>query len=425
VQHVFAGPLARALLLIVARRRHVVDVNHKVRQGGLQVLSNVLDRPDVKRPLFHVPFRVQAISVLGGEEPAVRGLKVAADVRKHLAGRALVPVGAGRLVRLRVRQDMHGLVVQHLLEVGKLPLLIGGVPVEAVSHLIEEAAPPHPVERRGNLVEGRLLARTVPVAQQKEQVVRRRKLRGRPEPPVRPIELLGELPRRVVEERRPGRVPVRLVVPDALEPVGDLLGVVEKLRPVVAVPELPDPRQQVHEARLLKPPFFRQVRRREKGLPVRGKEHGQRPPALPPHHLADVHVDAVDVGALLAVHLDRHEAVVEERGHVVVLEGLPLHDVAPVARRVPNGQEDGLVLLARFRERRVAPRAPVDGVVLVLAQVRALLVGEAVGHGVVSVLVNLSTRTRSLGPTGFGRSGRRSGRGRWCRTRRRGNWDCP
>ena len=63
---------------------------------------------------------------------------------------------------------------------------------------------------------------------------------------------------------------------------------------------------------------------------------------------------------------------------VGVLERLVRHHVAPVARRVPDRQQDRLVLGAGPGERLLAPRVPVDRVVGVLAQVRAGLVGESV-----------------------------------------------
>ena len=74
------------------------------------------------------------------------------------------------------------------------------------------------------------------------------------------------------------------------------------------------------------------------------------------------HVDVVHVGALLAVHLDRDEVVVQEARDLLVLERLALHDVAPVARRVADGEKDGLFLPPRLLERLVSPRVPVDGV---------------------------------------------------------------
>src|SRR5690606_3815592 len=72
------------------------------------------------------------------------------------------------------------------------------------------------------------------------------------------------------------------------------------------------------------------------------------------------------------------EALVHLGGDRFVLERLALHHVAPMARRVADGEEDGLVLALRALEGLVAPRVPIDGVVRVLPQVRARLAREPI-----------------------------------------------
>src|SRR3712207_7355348 len=59
---------------------------------------------------------------------------------------------------------------------------------------------------------------------------------------------------------------------------------------------------------------------------------------------------SVEVGPLLAVDLDRDEVRVEERRRLGILERLALHDVAPVAGRVADRQEDRPVEQARRSE---------------------------------------------------------------------------
>ena len=62
--------------------------------------------------------------------------------------------------------------------------------------------------------------------------------------------------------------------------------------------------------------------------------------------------------ALLAVHLDRHEVLVDH--DLLVFERLALHDVAPVAGGVADREQDRLVLTLRELERLVSPRVPLD-----------------------------------------------------------------
>ncbi len=125
--------------------------------------------------------------------------------------------------------------------------------------------------------------------------------------------------------------------------------------------------------------------RREVGAAVEGDAVGvaedrHRPAAVAGHLLHGLHVDRVDVGALLAVDLDRDEVLVHEGGRRVVLERLALHHVAPVAGRVADRQQDRRIALGGQRLRLLAPGEPVDGVVLVLEQVRRGLRREPVRH---------------------------------------------
>jgi hypothetical protein len=121
-----------------------------------------------------------------------------------------------------------------------------------------------------------------------------------------------------------------------------------------------------------------EVRAAIERLAFRRQEDAHRPAALTRHRLHGVHVDRVEVGSLLAVHLDRHEAVVEHRGGGLVLEGLALHDVAPVTRGVADREKDRLVLGLRARERLLTPRIPVHRVVRVLEEVRTGLCRQSV-----------------------------------------------
>ena len=125
---------------------------------------------------------------------------------------------------------------------------------------------------------------------------------------------------------------------------------------------------------------LREVGAAEERLPLRRHQHRHRPPALAGQRLGGGHVDRVDVGTLLAVDLDRDVPVVEDPGHLGVLERLVGHDVAPVARGVPDREEHGDVAPGGLRERLRLPLPPVDRVVAVLQQVRAGRGGQTVGH---------------------------------------------
>ena len=105
-------------------------------------------------------------------------------------------------------------------------------------------------------------------------------------------------------------------------------------------------------------------------------DHG--PAASPGQRLDGVHVDGVDVGTFLAIDLDVDEPLVHDGGHVVILEALVGHDVAPVAGGIADGEQHRPVLGPGAAERLRSPRVPVHRVVPVLAQVGRGLIGEPV-----------------------------------------------
>ena len=127
----------------------------------------------------------------------------------------------------------------------------------------------------------------------------------------------------------------------------------------------------------------REIGAAEKRLEFRREKDIQRPAAGAGRGLDESHVNLVHVRPLLAVHLDADEMFVENPGNLFVLERFAFHDVAPVAGRVADAEEDRLVFRARPGERLITPGEPVHGIVRVLEQVRRFFAHQAVG-----VLVN-------------------------------------
>ena len=119
---------------------------------------------------------------------------------------------------------------------------------------------------------------------------------------------------------------------------------------------------------------------RRTGLLLGREEDRERPAAAAAEELHGELVDLVEIRALFAIDLHAHEELVHAPRDVLVLEGLALHHVAPVAGRVADAEEDGLVLGPRAAQRLVAPGIPVDRIVRVLQQVRRGFLREAVRH---------------------------------------------
>ena len=147
---------------------------------------------------------------------------------------------------------------------------------------------------------------------------------------------------------------------------------------LVGLLELLEQREEAHPRTSI-PVAWREVGAAEERLSRRRQPHRHRPAATPlVEHLNGAHVDGVDVGPLLAVDLDDHVVLVQERRDLLVFEGLAFHHVTPVAGRVADGQEDGPAEPLRGLEGLVPPRVPVDRVVGVLPEVGARLEEQAV-----------------------------------------------
>ncbi len=305
--------------------------------------------------------------------------EVVGGLRHHPAVRRVAGHQPGASVEL---QELR-VVVEHLLEVGDVPGLVGGVAGEPPAELVVDAPLRHPIQGDHHHLERvRLFAHRPP----KEELERHglRELGRRTEPTPSAVEgtterchglagdLLGqgpvggrELPRTCDRLRHPARLHDELVTPLA--------------------PGVGDPLQYLSERRHAVGRLRWEVGARVEGTSVGGEERGQRPSSVAVHGLHRVHVDPVEVGPLLAVDLDRDEAGVHERRRGRVFEGLALHDVTPVAGRVSDRQEDGFVIVPGARERLLAPGVPVHRVVRVLEEVGARFSREVVrrslGHG--------------------------------------------
>ncbi len=270
---------------------------------------------------------------------------------------------------------------------------VGRVAREAAAHVVVHAAPRHRLQRplrHGQRV--RIAEATVQPQQQRDPHGGRELGRG-PEAAVLVVEFLRVLAHRLPQlrfaygERRAEALALA-------EQLGELAGAAAQPLTILA-PGTGDLGEHGGEGGTPLHVVRRKVSAGEHGLELRRQEHGHRPAALAAiHRDGGGHVDLVEVGPLLAVHLDVDEVLVHQGGGRLVLEGLPLHDVAPVTGRVPDAEQDQLVLLARPLQRLLAPRIPVHRVVRVLQQIGAGLVDQPVG--VLMVRVRIVHRPRWL-----------------------------
>ena len=263
-------------------------------------------------------------------------------------------------------------VVEHLLEVRHGPRGVDRVAREAAADLVVDPAGCHIPQRLQRHL-------PLPVPEQEAQHAGRRELRRAAEAALDRVVLAAKLSDRLVQEAGRHLRVARLQQRGAGEPLGDRTALLDDL-PAARRPRLRDGLEHLRPGGHARARRGREVRARVERHLLGRAEDVQRPAAVAGHGLHRVHVDRVDVRSLLAVDLDAHEVLVHEPGDLRVLEGLALHDVAPVAGRVADRHEQRLVLLAGAAQRGVAPRHPVDGVVLVLAEVGGGLRRERVRH---------------------------------------------
>jgi hypothetical protein len=94
--------------------------------------------------------------------------------------------------------------------------------------------------------------------------------------------------------------------------------------------------------------------------------------------LGGLHVDRIDIGTFLAVHLDRHEVIIDHGRGLLIFEGLMRHHMAPMARRVPHREEHRHLTFGCLVKSIIRPLPPVHRILGMLEQVRAGRRSEAV-----------------------------------------------
>ncbi len=113
-------------------------------------------------------------------------------------------------------------------------------------------------------------------------------------------------------------------------------------------------------------------------LLLRRHHDRQRPAARARHHLADTHVDIVDIRPLLAIDLDADKRFVHQCRNLLVLERLALHHVAPMAGGIADRKKDRLVFGLGFFKRLRTPRIPIHRIMRMLQKVWAFLLAQTV-----------------------------------------------
>ena len=129
----------------------------------------------------------------------------------------------------------------------------------------------------------------------------------------------------------------------------------------------------------LLPLLFWEVGSRINRLPV-GKTNGvQGPTPAACHQLTCIHINHVDVGSFLPIHLNTNQMVIHNFGGFEVFKTLVLHHMTPMAGAVANAHQNQFIFCLGPLPGEVAPFLPSHRIVGVLKQVRAAGVNECVG----------------------------------------------
>ncbi len=221
-------------------------------------------------------------------------------------------------------------VVEHLLEVRDQPVRIGAVAGKAAAQLVANPAVGHGLERDGRHAQGFGILAATPGSQQELECHGCRELGG-----------AAKATAPAVEGRRQtthGGIELEVLRICAAWRKRELLAEVPRQQPCLRGDFLPARPIRVRDAgehprKPRQPMSVRgwEIRPAKERLQAWRQEDAHGPAAGPGHGLHRGHVDLVEVGALLAIDLDRHEVAVQLLRDGGVLEGLPLHDVAPVA----------------------------------------------------------------------------------------------
>ena len=379
VQNVAAGEFLVRVARHVAAIGHAVPVAEPLGRGSGHHGADFVGAPDVEGALA-LDGRVvgidYAIGVFGGEEGAVPVGHIAQDVIEDATRGGGVGGVAGNLKRFQVGGGELTLVVEHLLEVRHEPALVHGIAVKAAAQLIVHAALGHFPQSEQGGVEGFAVAGAGVEAHEEIEHRGAGEFGRAAEAAVVAVEGAAEnleaaIEQGIVDGRGAGG---RRDLGMLAQLLDDVARRCDNLRAIVA-PGLGDLAQNGGKAGAPIAILRRKIGAAEEWLQFRREPHRHGPAAGPGGGLHEGHVDAVDVGALFAVHLDGNVIAVEQGGNALVLERFALHHMAPVAGGIPHRKEDRLLVSAGLGKSLLAPGVPIHGIVSVLEQVRTLFAG--------------------------------------------------
>ena len=147
---------------------------------------------------------------------------------------------------------------------------------------------------------------------------------------------------------------------------------------VIEYPDFFQPREEIEKAEAIPKGVTREVCASKERTPLSVHHNRQWPPAMSGECLTHIHAQCINIRTFFAIDLDTDEVFIEICSNGLVFEGLALHDMTPVTRRVAHAHKHRLVLGTCTCERFVAPRIPFHRIVCVLQEIWRLFERETI-----------------------------------------------
>src|SRR6266849_3330493 len=263
---------------------------------------------------------------------------------------------------MKIILQEFGIVVGHFLEVGDEPAFVNGVAVKTAGELVVDAAAGHFLEGGFGHGEEMLFFGLLVAFEDEVDGGGVREFRGTTEAAVLYIEQL--------------RDGIDLSGDDAgiefgagasenfrmSDGFGKRFGGAFQLGALIAE-GIGDGEKHAAETGTVQLVFGREIGAAEKRFAVREKESGERPAALFGNRANGGLIAGIHIGALVAVHFDGHEILVDDLRDFGILVTFAVDDVAPVAPDSTNVEEDGFVLGLGASKSGIVPFVPVNRLV--------------------------------------------------------------
>ena len=351
-----------------------------------QGIHNLLSAPDVESA-FRVLWpavRQQAVGIFGGEKAALRVRHISQDVIKRLARDVCEKLLVRQLPGLRKRDCQLCLIIEHLLEMRDVPKFVHRIPVKAAAEMVAHSSRGHFAQREESHCSGAVGFVAIRARRETQEKIEHRgpgKFGSAAKAAMFFVKAAGETLESVHERRL---IPAKFRTFGASACFGERLHYARCLSfdaLAILAPQARNLAENVGESGPAIAVVGRKIGSAIEWTSFWGEPNAHRPSASACRRLHERHVKPVHVRTLLTVHFDVDEVFVHQFRDLRIFEGLVRHHMAPVTRRIADGEKDRFVKIFRLGKGLFAPRPPIHWVVLVLEKIGRFFLCETVHQG--------------------------------------------